>query len=43
MLMSFMLDFIVLFPLEGKTAIVKYARRHSLDSYIGSALQGLRA
>lgn len=33
----------MLFPSGGESAIVKYASYDPLDSYIGSALQGLKA
>lgn len=42
MLMSFMLD-LLFFPGDGKSAVVKYASCHPLDSYVRSALQGPEA
>lgn len=42
MLMSFMLDLLCSFP-EVESALVKYASCHPLYSYVGSALQDLKA
>lgn len=43
LLVFFMLDLLCSSPRGVKSAIVKYASCHSLDSYIGPALQGFKA